>query len=162
LIYSDEFLLSGSSGSITQPNHGLAIITDSAILYVPESNCCGVDTFTYSITNGNGQALCTATVTVTVICSGDGTTPPPSMVPTDEVIPHGTDVITVAPSPMPVDGPISPDGGDLTIQKPFANDDFYTTNQDESILISILLNDTLIVGKDFSSFTTYTIVTNHD
>lgn len=137
-------MLLGSTGSITQPNHGLTIITDSSILYVPDSDCCGVDTFTYTI--ANGETYCTATVTVSVVCSGDGTTPPPSVTPTDQVILHGTDALTAPPSSIPVD-PVNPDGGDLNIQKPVANDDFYTTNQDESIEIAILKNDTLIVGR---------------
>jgi hypothetical protein len=88
--------------------------------------------------------MCTASVTVSIVCTGDANTPSPTVTSTDEIIPHGGDLnITDSPSAVP----INPDGGDLNIAKPVANDDYYTTNQDESIEIAILENDTLIVGK---------------
>ncbi|KAL7506882.1 hypothetical protein ACHAXN_004124 [Cyclotella atomus] len=147
VLDNDGFIPSGISGSITQPNNGLTIITDSSILYIPYSNICGVDTFTYTINDASGQAMCTASVTVSIICTGDANTPSPTVTPTDEIIPNGGDLnitenITDSPSAVP----INPDGGDLNIAKPVANDDYYTTNQDESIEIAILKNDTLIVG----------------
>jgi hypothetical protein len=90
--------------------------------------------------------MCTASVTVSILCTGDANTPSPTVTSTDEIIPHGGDLnITDSPSAVP----INPDGGDLNIAKPVANDDYYTTNQDESIEIAILKNDTLIVGKFF-------------
>ena len=52
-------------------------------------------------------------------------------------------MLTAPPSSTPV----NPDGGDVIVQKPVAQDDLYITDQDESIEIAILLNDTLIVGE---------------
>lgn len=137
---------------MNQPNHGLTMISETGILFIPNTDYCGIDTFTYTIIDASGAALCTATATITVICKGDGETPAPTMAPitmapTDEVILHGTDdeISTPPPTNMPVDAPIIPDGVD--IQRPVANDDFYTTNQDESIEIGILYNDTVIIGK---------------
>eukprot|EP00804_Cyclotella_cryptica_P018478 CCRYP_004318-RC/>CCRYP_004318-RC protein AED:0.05 eAED:0.05 QI:175/1/1/1/0.85/0.75/8/326/1952 len=159
----------GSTGSITQPGHGLSIITDSSILYVPDTDSCGIDSFTYTLTDSSGQSSCTATVTVTVTCIGGASTPPPTATPTteDEIIPHDTDLNPRQPTNMPVDfggslniptmmpldAPVLPDGGDLEVEKPVANDDFFTTNQDESIAIFPLLNDTLFEGTT-GSYTT--------
>jgi len=164
----------GSTGSITQPSHGLSIITDSSILYVPDTNSCGMDSFTYTLTDSNGQSSSTATVTVTVTCIGGATAPPPTVTPTtaDEIIPNDSNFNPSPPTNMPVeipltpdggdlgiptmmplDAPVIPDGGDLDIQKPVANDDFFTTNQDESIAIFPLLNDTLFEGTT-GSYTT--------
>lgn len=159
--------LLGASGSMNQPNHGLTMISETGILYIPNTDCCGIDTFTYTINDASGAALCSATVTITVICTGDGETPAPTMAPitmkpTDAVIPHGTDdeISTPPPTNMPVDAPITPDG--VHIQKPVANDDFYTTNQDESIEIGILYNDTVIIGKYMRTFLTYAIIASSD
>jgi sorbitol-specific phosphotransferase system component IIBC len=52
--------------SVTQPANGAAVIQlDNTIVYTPTTNFNGVDTFTYTINDGNGS-MDTATVTVTV------------------------------------------------------------------------------------------------
>ena len=89
---------------MNQPNHGLTMISETGILFIPNTDYCGIDTFTYTIIDANGAALCTATATITVICKGDGETPAPTMAPitmapTDEVILHGTDDEISTPPP---------------------------------------------------------------
>ena len=52
--------------NVTQPNHGTAVINaDGTITYTPNSNWYGLDSFTYTISDGNGGTT-TATVTITV------------------------------------------------------------------------------------------------
>lgn len=173
LIPEVLILCSGSTGSITQPIHGLSIITDSSILYVPDTNSCGMDSFTYTLTDSSGLSSCTATVTVTVTCMSGATTPPPTATSStaDEIIPHDSNFNPSPPTNMPVeipstpdegglgiptmmplDAPVIPDGGDIDIQNPLANDDFFTTNQDESVAIFPLLNDTFFEGTLYNAF----------
>jgi hypothetical protein len=61
------FIIQGASGTITQPSNGLCARDDVNITYTPNSNFCGVDQFTYTITHPTGVAD-TATVTVAVVC----------------------------------------------------------------------------------------------
>jgi len=51
--------------SVTQPDHGVAINNGIDITYTPDPDFHGVDSFTYTISDGNGQTA-EATVTVTV------------------------------------------------------------------------------------------------
>lgn len=51
--------------SVTEPEHGTAIIEDNKIRYTPDENYSGGDSFTYTISDGNGGTA-TAEVTVTV------------------------------------------------------------------------------------------------
>ena len=52
-------------GAVTTPTRGTAAQAGAAILYTPETEFVGTDSFTYTITDGQG-ATATATVTVTV------------------------------------------------------------------------------------------------
>ena len=51
--------------SLTAPNHGIAAIGDDELIYTPDAGFDGVDTFTYTISDGKG-ATSTATVFVAV------------------------------------------------------------------------------------------------
>jgi VCBS repeat-containing protein len=53
----------GKAGSVT-------INTDGALTYAPEKNFCGIDTFTYTLSDGNGGTD-TATVSVTISAVND-------------------------------------------------------------------------------------------
>jgi hypothetical protein len=75
-------------------------------------------------------------------------TPPPSVVE-EPITPSGGR--SVPPTKMPLKGP-APSGSEIAIVKPVANDDYFITNQDESIAISILLNDTMFEGKRYVLF----------
>ncbi len=57
--------------SITQPQNGSAAISKGDLVYTPDNDFTGSDSFTYTITDGNGNTA-TATVTVTVTESGNG------------------------------------------------------------------------------------------
>jgi hypothetical protein len=54
-----------TSESMTQPEHGSVSKSNGKVTYTPDNNFSGVDTFTYTISDGNG-AEDTATVNVTV------------------------------------------------------------------------------------------------
>ena len=58
--------------SVTQPAHGTAVIQGTAVLYTPEADFCGLDVFTYTVTDGGGTD--TGVVTVQVVCVNDGPT----------------------------------------------------------------------------------------
>lgn len=60
-------LFKGAFGTITQPSNGICTRDDVNISYTPNSNFCGSDQFTYTITHPTGVAD-TATVTVAVLC----------------------------------------------------------------------------------------------
>jgi len=60
-IDNDPISVSG----VTQPVHGAATFTISAVFYTPNPNYNGIDTFTYTIIDGYG-GMDTATVTVTI------------------------------------------------------------------------------------------------
>ncbi|HEX3013691.1 MAG TPA: tandem-95 repeat protein, partial [Methanobacterium sp.] len=52
--------------NVTQPNHGAATINaDGTVIYTPNSNWYGLDSFTYTVSDGNG-GIATATVNITV------------------------------------------------------------------------------------------------
>lgn len=51
------------------PSHGTAQIVSPQILYTPQTNFVGVDTFSYTITDGAALAIATATVTVNGVLS---------------------------------------------------------------------------------------------
>ncbi len=55
---------------VTEPAYGMAVINGDNIEYTPEINFYGVDTFVYTISDGNGGTD-TATVTVTVTNTND-------------------------------------------------------------------------------------------
>jgi hypothetical protein len=57
----------GAFGTITQPLNGTCTRDDVNISYTPNSDFCGVDQFTYTVTHPTGGAD-TATVTVLVLC----------------------------------------------------------------------------------------------
>ena len=54
-----------SLDSVTQPAHGTAVISGSAVAYTPAPGFSGVDTFSYDVSDGQGGTA-TGTVTVTV------------------------------------------------------------------------------------------------
>lgn len=57
-------------GTFPTANGSVTIAANGAFTYTPAANFCGVDTFTYTITDGNGGSD-SATVTVNVICVND-------------------------------------------------------------------------------------------
>ena len=51
-------------------NGGVVVHLDGTVTYTPDANFCGVDTFAYTVSDGNGGTA-TATVTVNVNCVND-------------------------------------------------------------------------------------------
>ncbi|MCK5584514.1 tandem-95 repeat protein, partial [Candidatus Bipolaricaulota bacterium] len=56
--------------SISQPRHGAAVFNGTSIVYTPDPNYVGVDSFTYTISDGHGGAS-TATVSIEVLPIND-------------------------------------------------------------------------------------------
>ncbi len=56
--------------SVTQPDHGTTVRSGSSILYTPDPNYSGPDSFAYTLIDGNGGSD-TATVTMTVLETND-------------------------------------------------------------------------------------------
>ncbi len=90
--------------SVTPGNKGTAVISGGKIVYTPDSDWNGTDSFTYTISDGNGGTD-TATVTVTVTAMNDA---------------------------------------------PEAKDDTASVNEDSSVEIDVLDNDTDLDGDDLS------------
>ncbi|MCY2986670.1 MAG: Ig-like domain-containing protein [Planctomycetota bacterium] len=67
------------------PSHGTAIISDRSVIYTPAAGFYGVDTFTYTIDDGDPSATAVGTVTVTVTAVNDApvlrTTGTPTLLP---------------------------------------------------------------------------------
>ena len=59
--------------SVSTPEHGTATLSGNFVLYTPDANYSGTDTFTYKVSDGNGN-LSSETVTVTVTGSNDAPT----------------------------------------------------------------------------------------
>ncbi|MEM8685569.1 MAG: Ig-like domain-containing protein, partial [Pseudomonadota bacterium] len=59
-----------SNGTVVIDGKGTADTTDDEIVYTPDANFSGADTFTYTVEDGNGGSA-TATVTVTVSAIND-------------------------------------------------------------------------------------------
>ncbi len=53
------------TGTLTQPAHGIAVISKRQIIYTPNINYTGIDDFTYEVTDPEGNKA-TAKVTITI------------------------------------------------------------------------------------------------
>lgn len=71
----------------SQPTHGTAKVSNSAVLYTPDAGFVGHDSFRYTLTTANGSS--TATVSVTVIA-------PPPTANNDSASTIGGDPVTVS------------------------------------------------------------------
>jgi VCBS repeat-containing protein len=97
-----------SATSVSAPANGTAAINDGAtITYTPNPNFCGLDSFTYSISDGNGGGD-TATVTITVYCVND----PPVAVDDSYSTDEDTTLVVAVPGVLGNDSDI--EGNTLT------------------------------------------------
>ena len=95
--------------SATDPANGTVVVNgDNTITYTPDLNWTGIDTFDYSISDGNGGTD-TATVTITVAAVGDRPTAADDTATTDE------DTAIVIPEADLLANDTDPDGDPLTI-----------------------------------------------
>ena len=92
--------------SVTDPAHGTATIVDGSVVYTPDPDYVGQDTFTYLVRDPDGA---TDTATVTVIVTPDDDFPP-------NVVPDTTTVDEDGSVSIPVlDNDSDPDGDPLTL-----------------------------------------------
>ena len=64
ILYEDAW------GSITDPSHGTLTTDEQDAIYTPDTDFCGTDSFTYTITDNTAeQHSDTATVTINVVCA---------------------------------------------------------------------------------------------
>ena len=92
--------------SVVQPSHGTAAIGGEQILYTPAPGFHGMDSFTYTVADGNG-ATAMGTVTVAVATVND-----PPIAQTDSAATHENSSVTIAVLLNDSD----PDGDSLTVQ----------------------------------------------
>ena len=90
--------------SVTQPANGWAEIEGASLRYTPDADFYGIDTFTYTISDGNGGTS-TAQVTVTIGAVNDPPIADPDAATTDEDTPVTIDVL--ANDEDPEDDPLS-------------------------------------------------------
>jgi hypothetical protein len=58
-------------GSITKPINGTVSLDGEKVLYLPNTEFCGTDQFSYTVTDVTEQYTDTATVSITVECDPD-------------------------------------------------------------------------------------------
>ena len=110
--------------SVTQPAHGSAVKDGRAVVYTPDDEFHGVDTFTYTLSDGHGGTS-TATVTVAVVAVNDPPIAQDDSAVTSENTPVAVDV-------LPNDS--DPDGDDLSIQSLTAPDHGSVVNDQDRVL----------------------------
>ena len=91
--------------TVTQPSHGSVANDGTSVVYTPEPDFHGTDTFSYTISDGRGGTD-TATVEVTVRSVNDGPVAQDDSGGTDEDVPVTVDVLA---------NDSDPDGDDLVI-----------------------------------------------
>lgn len=108
-----------------QPTHGTVRMIGNEVLYIPKSDFCGFDEFTYAIYSADDSCSAPATVGVDVRCG----TEPEQGIPTD------------SPSKKPTSEP--------TVSEviPVANNDNVVVEQGKSVVIFVLANDVIPKGK---------------
>ncbi|MFC2079240.1 Ig-like domain-containing protein, partial [Candidatus Bipolaricaulota bacterium] len=159
--------------SITQPSNGVVTNNGSSISYAPDSDFNGVDTFTYTIADGNGGTS-VALVTVTVaginddpIALDDGTTTPEDTAVDIDVLANDSDPdgdpLAVESVTQPENGTVVNNGTDVTyIPAPDFNgeDAFtYTTCDDDggkataTVYVTVLPSNDPPIAQDDSDST---------
>ena len=110
--------------SFIKPAHGSVLNTRTAVSYIPDAGFSGVDTFSYTVSDGNGGTA-TATVTVSVAAVNDLPVAQDDSEITDEEIPviiyvllndsdPDDDELTVESVNQPENGTVSNDGTNVT------------------------------------------------
>ncbi len=80
--------------SVSSASHGIVTKNGNIARYTPNSNYCGSDSFTYTITDGNGGTD-TATVHVDVTCINDAPDQPTNPIPNGDSFPSDTEQVTL-------------------------------------------------------------------
>ncbi|MEB8432155.1 Ig-like domain-containing protein [Cocleimonas sp. KMM 6892] len=87
--------------NVSNPQNGTAVIRGGEIIYTPDTDFVGTETFTYTISDGNGN---TATATETVIVTGPGNAIPNAVNDASKVACNGDVVINVLSNDTDTDG----------------------------------------------------------
>ncbi len=110
--------------SVTQPEHGSVINNGTDVTYSPDPGFSGIDTFTYTVSDGNG-ASGSASVTIVVAAVNDPPVAQDDSGTTDESLPVVIDVLSNDSDPdgdslsvqsvnQPQHGDVVNNGGDVT------------------------------------------------
>ena len=67
-VIDNDYLPVNATGKFYQPLHGEVDVGIDGVVYTPDADFCGVDTFTYTITDAAATHSDSATVTVEVTC----------------------------------------------------------------------------------------------
>jgi len=173
--------------SVSQPEHGIVVSDGTEVIYTPDPDFNGIESFSYTISDGNGS-IATATITVAVDAVNDPPVAQDDSAATDEdspvsiaVLRNDTDVdedmLTVQSLTQPTNGNASLNGEEIVYtptagfngmdsfsytvtdgeggessatvtvavaavnDPPAAVDDAATVQEDETVVISVLDND---------------------
>ncbi|MDY7231400.1 Ig-like domain-containing protein [Hyalangium rubrum] len=134
--------------AVTQPAHGTVTLISGTVSYQPEPNFAGIDTFLYTISDGNGGTD-TATVTVTVTpvndapgavddtleVSEDSAATVVDVLANDTIAPDDNETLTVTAVSQPANGTVTLVDGVVSYQPDanfFGTDTFTYTITDSS------------------------------
>ena len=67
-VIENDYIPVNATGKFYQPSHGEVDVGVDGVVYTPDADFCGVDTFTYTITDAAETHSDSATVTVEVTC----------------------------------------------------------------------------------------------
>ncbi|MGB3402776.1 MAG: Ig-like domain-containing protein [Microcoleaceae cyanobacterium] len=151
-----------TNGTVTIDDKGTPDTSDDEVLYTPNPDFDGTDTFTYTIEDSEGQPSSVATVTVTVddpgipVAEDDGTTTPAETPVTINVLENDTDNVEILPETVAiVDNPgngtvtVNPDGTvEYTPNPGFVGEETFTYtvtddegNVSEPATVSVIVQD---------------------
>ncbi|MGB7428249.1 MAG: Ig-like domain-containing protein, partial [Microcoleaceae cyanobacterium] len=166
----EDGIPTGVISIIDQPTNGTVVIddkgtpetSDDEVLYTPNPDFDGTDTFTYTIEDSEGQPSSVATVTLTVddpgipVAVDDGTTTPAETPVTINILENDTDNVEIVPETVAiVDNPgngtltINPDGTvEYTPNPGFVGEETFTYtvtdnegNVSEPATVSVIVQD---------------------
>jgi len=161
-----------SVSGVGQATHGTTTFTASGVTYTPNANYSGIDSFTYTATDGSLTGTATVTVTVTAVDDSPGAVNDTTTVTEDSgttLIPVLTNDTDIDAGPKTITGVTQPTGGTVTFTgttlsyTPNANyngiDSFtYTLNGGSTATVTVAatavddspaaVNDTTTVAED--------------
>ena len=134
------FLQTGTTGIYSKPPNGDLSTKEDNLLYTPNVGFCGIEQFSYTLTDATGEYSDSAIVTILVTCAAPNPTPSPEFYSGDDLVgvPPEFSTDTTAPSPSSGDDLV---GVPPEFNQPVLEDDYAITNQSVPVFMAILDND---------------------